>query len=140
MTVLAWSPWIYLVIMAVVCGYALTVGAWETRLLAGLYALASLASPVSMQADLARPQWGVAAIDLAYLAAVLLVVVRSPRPWPVLIGAAQLLALATHLAFALADGHLGADAYFTVLAVWTYGVIVCLAAAAWRDAHARRRR
>lgn len=137
--VLAWSPILYLLVMALVCMRGVWLGAWETRLLAGCYAAASLASLAAVRPPWARPQWGVAAIDLAFFLLAVVVIFRSRRLWPVLIGAAQLLVLATHGAFAAAGGHLGADAYFTVLAVWTYAIILCLAGATWDDRRGARR-
>ena len=128
MTWLFWSPVIFTALMTLVCLTCMVIGEWEERLLGGLYGMACWASLVAATRVWREPQWAVAAIDLIYFLAAAGVVWRSNKAWPIWVGAMQLLTLTTHLAYWLSQHRFGADAYLTVLVVWSYGIVVCLAA------------
>jgi hypothetical protein len=123
---LAWSPVIFAALMTLVCVTCLVIGEWEERLLGGLYGTACWASLAAATRLWREPQWTVGAIDLVYFLVTALVVWRSTKAWPVWAGAMQLLTLTTHLAYGLSEHRLGADAYLTVLGLWSYGIVLCL--------------
>lgn len=124
---LTWSPLIFVLLMTPVCGMALVLGGWEARVLGGLYMAACLLSLAAEHQPWSGPQWAITAIDAAYLAVSIAVVGRSTKAWPILVAAMQLLTIGAHLAFVLAKGRLGVDGYLTVLALWSYGIVGCLA-------------
>lgn len=124
---LVWSPLIFAVLMIAICGAALLKGDWETRVLGGFYMAACLLSLAAERQPWSGPQWVITTIDAAYGLVSIVVVVRSRKAWPVVVAAMQLLTLGAHLAFVLAKGKLGVDGYLTVLALWSYGIIGCIA-------------
>ena len=127
MSWLVWSPVVFATVMTLVCLTCVAIGDWEERLLGGLYGMACWASLAAATRLWREPQWTVGAIDLVYFLAAALVIWRSTKAWPVWVGAMQLLTLTTHLAYGLSAHRFGADAYLTVLGVWSYGIVICLA-------------
>lgn len=140
MTLLAWSPAVFAVLTTAVCLGCLALGAWEERVLGCLYGMACFASLAAASRLWREPQWAVGAIDLIYFCAVVVVVWRSRKFWPIWIGAMQILTLTTHVAYWLSQGRFGADAYLTVLGLWSYGIVFCLGLAAFLACRAARRR
>lgn len=142
MTWLAWSPVIFAALMTLVCLACVVIGQWEERVLGGLYGLACWASLAAASRFWREPQWTVGAIDLIYFLLAATVVWRSSKAWPIWTGAMQLLTLTTHLAYWLSEHRFGADAYLTVLGLWSYGIVLCLAVAcgqAWDFSRRRAR-
>jgi len=142
MTWLAWSPLIFAALMTLVCLMSAVIGDWEERVLGGLYGMACWASLAAATRFWREPQWTVGAIDLVYFLAATLVVWRSSKAWPIWVGAMQLLTLTTHLAYWLSAHRFGADAYLTVLGLWSYGIVLCLAVACvqlWTTSRRRAR-
>ena len=89
--------------------------------------------------DWLAPQWGVLAVDVAFLLLLLWFVVRSSRLWILPAAAFQLLAVVTHAAI-LADDGLRAWAYVTALILWSYLVLITLGVGTytyWRRTSAR---
>jgi hypothetical protein len=125
--VLTWSPLIFAIVMTAACVSALVVGAWEERLLGGLYLAACVASLAAESRPWAGPQWAITAIDAIMLLASIAVVLASTKAWPIVAAALQVLTMGAHVSFALAKGGLGTNGYLTVLAVWSYGAVGCIA-------------
>jgi len=113
--------------MVVVCIAALVRGAWEEKLLAAVYLGACMASLAVEQRPWTGPQGAVVAIDAVVLATALGIVLVSTKTWPILAAAFQVLTLGAHLAFVAAEGRLGPAGYLTVLALWSYGTVGCIA-------------
>lgn len=80
-------------------------------------------------------QYGVLAVDMALLAALLMVAIVGKRLWSLWATAFQILAVATHLAFLGASG--GRVAYLTMLAVWSYLVVGSIGVGAALHLHRR---
>jgi hypothetical protein len=137
--VLAWSPLIAACLMAVICGAAVFIGQWEERVVGALYGAAWLLSLAAASRVWQQPQWAVMAIDVAILLALIAVISWSTKIWPILAGSMQLLTVGAHIAFILGRTHLGADAYLTVLGLWSYGILICIGCGALRVRIAGRR-
>lgn len=119
---------IWAVAMFAVSAYALWRGGRAERLVAGANILAwALTVVVQNRRDWLHPQWGVLAVDIAFLALLLVLVVRTTRNWVMPAAAFQLLAVVTHAAI-MADKGVRAWAYLTALILWSYMVLFSLAA------------
>lgn len=108
---------------------ALTVAfAWggkPERATAGVLFIASFVSPLLFDASQSGPQWRLACLDLAVLAAIHVIAIRWPRNWLDPARAFQLLAVLTHVARAFAE-NASQFAYASMLAFWAYPVLACL--------------
>jgi hypothetical protein len=125
--VLIWSPLVFAIVMLAVCSSALVYGAWEERLLGGLYLAACVASLAAESRPWSGPQWAITATDAVMLIVSIVVVLLSVKAWPILTAALQVLTLGAHVSFALAKGGLGVNGYLTALALWSYGTVACIA-------------
>lgn len=113
--------------MLVVCIAALIRGGWEERLLGAIYMGACMASLAVEKRPWTGPQGAIVAIDAMVLAGSIGIALVSHKLWPIGAAAFQLLTMGAHLAFITAEGRLSAAGYLTVLIVWSYGTIGCLA-------------
>lgn len=113
--------------MVLVCVAALIRGRWEEKVLGAVYLAACMASMAVEKRPWTGPQGGVIAIDAVVLGVSVAVVLGSEKLWPILAAAFQVLTVGAHLAFIGAEGRLGAAGYLTVLALWSYGTIACIA-------------
>lgn len=119
--------------MMVICLAALVRGGWEERLFGALYMSACMASLAVEKRPWTGPQGAIVAIDAIVLFAAVGIALGSGKLWPIGAAAFQVLTLGAHLAFIAAEGRLSAVGYLTVLVVWSYGTIVCLASGSgWR--------
>lgn len=134
---------IWAVAMLAVSGFALWRGGWVERAAALANILAWSASAVMQNRhNWVDPQWGVLGVDVAFLAFLLWLVVRTDRIWILPAAAFQLLAVVTHAAM-LADDGVRAWAYITALILWSYMVLITLAVGTysyWRRPSVRRAR
>ncbi|HEY9236436.1 MULTISPECIES: hypothetical protein [Phenylobacterium] len=118
---------IWAVAMFVVSAYAVWRGGRVERLVAGANVVAwVLTVAVQNRQDWLHPQWGVLAVDVAFLILLLGLVVRTTRGWVMPAAAFQLLAVVTHMAI-MADKGVRAWAYLTALILWSYLVLISLA-------------
>ncbi len=127
------SQLIWLVAIAAVSAFALWRGGWAERAAAGAN-LCAWGASIFMQNrhNWVDPQWGVAAVDAAFLLFLLWLVVRTDRVWVLPAAAFQLLAVVTHVGI-IADKGVRALAYLTALTLWSYLVLITLAAGTyWR--------
>jgi hypothetical protein len=125
--VFAWSPLVFAIAMMVICVAALVRGEWEERLFGALYMSACMASLAVEKRPWTGPQGAIVAIDAIVLFGAVGIAFVSGKLWPIGAAAFQVLTLGAHLAFIAADGRLSAVGYLTVLIVWSYGTIACLA-------------
>ena len=124
---------IWAVAMFAVSVYALWRGGRVERLVAGANILAwALTIVVQNRRDWLHPQWGVLAVDIAFLDLLLALVVRTTRNWVMPAAAFQLLAVVTHMAI-MADKGVRAWAYLTALILWSYMVLFSLAAGTYLE-------
>ncbi|MDF2900287.1 MAG: hypothetical protein K0Q62_346 [Phenylobacterium sp.] len=134
---------VWAVAMFAVSAFALWRGGRTERVVAIANIVAWIATiVVQNRHNWLDPQWGMLAVDIAFLLLLLWFVVRSSRLWILPAAAFQLLAVLTHAAI-LADGDLRAWAYITALILWSYMVLITLAVGTysyWRRPSVRRAR
>jgi len=117
------------------CLFALWNGGVEERLAAAAFAVGTFAAPLLKDHHWMGTQWSIFAVDLAYLALLMVIALRSRRYWPLFAAGFQFLAILTHVA-SLVDRDLRAWAYITAGVIWTYlglGAIVLGTYNHWRE-------
>ena len=126
----ALPAWIGLTLTAVVCGGAFWKGDREQQIAAGGVLLSWLATLVLRDPRWLGTQWGAFGADVAYLLLITVIAIRSPRYWPMLSAAFQLLSVMTHVA-RMIDPGVRAWAYATGGVIWSQMVIVSLGVGVW---------
>lgn len=117
---------VWWVALTVVSGYALWRGGLAERWAAAAN-LAAWAATKLLQdrRDWFDPQWGILYVDIAFLAALVILALVSDRYWLLFATAFQLLGVVTHLAI-VADAQVRSLAYLRSLAIWSYLVLATL--------------
>jgi len=132
------SPFLYITLLALSCGYAFYRGGRYERLVAAICILGTVAT-VAVNSPLNRMyvhvEGGALAVDLAILLAFVLVALQSDRFWPLWVAGLQLTTSVAHLLKAI-DPHLIPQAYGLAVRFWSYPILVILAVGSWR-AHRR---
>jgi len=129
---------VFYAIVALTCLYALARGGAPERICAGIFIAGGLLSTASMSAGSARfvsVELGVLVVDLAMLAAFLVLALRAERFWPIWMTALHIISTAGHAlrAFDPAILPLG---YAFAMAFWSYPMLLLLVGATW--CHQRR--
>lgn len=128
------------VFAVLVTAFALWKGDSLERAGATIFLLGWLASLI-LQADarLYGPQWGMMAVDVVLLPAFVALAWKSRRAWPAWACAFQALIVMSHV-LTLVDQRPPIRAFYTVINLASYGVLVALALGtlrAWRGREAR---
>ena len=120
--------------------YAFWKGDWPERVAALAMLAATVLTPlVFRHSAFSDPQWSVATVDLALLAVLTVVVMKSRRIWLVLALAVHALGAASHIAL-IFDPGVKALAYLSSIVVWSYLANGFLIASVAQAQHDRRRR
>lgn len=122
----------FLISMLGVCAYAVLRGGRDERLGAIALAAAAVMSPMAVNHQWGGPELGVVFVDLALLAALIVLAMRSRAFWPMWAAGFQGCAVAVHLVAARSPTMLPA-VYAETLAVWAYPVLAALAAGTWLE-------
>ena len=101
-----------------VCAVAIWRGGGHERLAAGGLLAGWALTMVAYRKDVSL-EWGILIIDLALLALLVWLALRSRRYWPMFAAAFQLLAVLTHAASS-ADSSVSSWAYITAEIIWGY--------------------
>lgn len=126
------APAIIAAIVALaVCGVALWRGGWPERWGAAAILATWFASPLVQTSEILDPEWGVFWLDVAALAAFLVLLLASRRGWLAVASAAQLMAVSSHLAM-LIDRRITMNTYLIGLAIWSLIILLALAIGTWR--------
>ena len=121
-----------------VCAFALWRGGSSERLVALMSLVAWLATVVlGEDQNWFAPQFGVLAIDIAFLVCLTTLALRTGLNWLLFASGFQLLAVGIHVAMVV-DDAVRARTYQYALIIWGYLVLTSLAVGAW--SHARERR
>lgn len=124
--------------VVLVCGYAFLKGDEPERIGAGAYLLGLFASVLTQdKAALSGPQWGLMAIDGIMLAVYAGLAWKSRRAWPVWASALQGLVVMIHL-LTLIDVRPPLAAFYAVINLASYGVLLALAIGTFRAGRERR--
>ena len=130
---------LYLTLLAASCGYALWRGDRDARIAAMVCIIATALSVLLLTPGPARYQLvegGAMAVDLATLAAFVMLALFSERFWPLWVAGLQLTASTAH-ALKLFDASLIPYAYAAAERFWSYPILLIIAVGAYR-AHRRQ--
>ncbi len=110
--------------MLLVAGLSLWRGRWEERTVSlGIIAGSVATAVFQNRANWNAPQWGDLMVDVAYLALLCWVSLRSDRLWPLFAAAFQLISVIVFAA-RMADKRVGALAPYTYEVMWSYLILV----------------
>ena len=114
--------WVAVVASAVILG-----GRWERRAATG-FLMGAVATQLAVRPGhtWARPEFGVAAVDMALLIYLLWVARGSARWWPIWAAAAQGAAVLSHLSAALVPAY-PRELYLTLQPFWAFPLLATIA-------------
>ena len=124
--------------VAMSAGMAWKWGGLDEKLAAMGFVVATLASNLANTTEYAHTETGVLLIDLALLAGLLVLALRSDRFWPMWAAAFQLVGTMVHIASMTETGDF-AWAYAVGLIFWSYPVLIALMVGTWLEARYRLR-
>ncbi|MCR5878058.1 hypothetical protein [Phenylobacterium sp. J367] len=114
-----------------VCALALWRGGPDEKLAAGGLLVGWTLTRTVYQFKGEQTEWGIAGVDLALLALLVYIALRSRRYWPLFAAGFHLLAVVTHLARGL-DPRVGGWAYITAEIIWGYLLAITIGLGAWK--------
>lgn len=124
---------IFLMLTLAACCYAIARGGAPERVTAGGFLLAMILTAAADRAPLpyGAVEWQIALIDAALLATILFVALASCRFWALAMVSLMIIEMFGHLA-RLLDPDIVAKAYYALVALLSYPMIVLLVTATWR--------
>jgi len=131
------SPTLYWTLLALICGYALTFGRADARLVAMVCVIASVVTAFVLSpfhSRYAQVEIGELLVDLLTLGAFIFVALRSDRFWPLWVAGLQLTTSMSHMLKAI-DLGLIPQAYAAAEKFWSYPILLILAIGTWRSHH-----
>ncbi len=121
----------------VICGMAMWCGDKAARW-AGAVCLAGwLGSILVYRVNPYRADYGVLAVDIASLAGFVWISMRMRRIWTVILAAFMAIIVASHVA-AMIDLRVTIGTLVVGMAMWSYGVLACIAFGTWAGWRERR--
>jgi hypothetical protein len=130
-------PWVGLTLMAVTCGAAFWKGGREEQLAAAGILLSWVATVLLRDPQWQGTQWGAFGADTLNLLLICAIALRSPRYWPLVGAALQLLCVLTHVARTV-DPHVRGWAYATGQVIFTQLYLLTILFAVWTTWRAGR--
>lgn len=121
-----------------VCGVAAKVGDDSARRVAVVFFLNWLGSLLVYSANAYATEWEILALDIATLIYFAWVSIRWRRLWTVVASAFVAIIVASHVA-TMIDLRVTIDTFNVSVAIWSYGVLACIAFGAWTSWRERRR-
>jgi hypothetical protein len=120
---------------AAVCGAAVKFGDDSARRIGGSFLLAWLGSLLAYRANAYSTEWEILAIDVALLIYFAWVSIRWRRLWTLPASAFMAIIVASHVA-TMIDLRVTIDTFNVSVAIWSYGILACIAfgtGAGWRE-------
>lgn len=130
------NQYIFVVIMLATCGAALWFGRDSERWTAIVLISSAVASLIAQSSKFFQPESGILMIDLALLAYLIWLALRSDRFWPLYAAGFQIIGTLIHVA-RITDDSIFQSAYATGQILWSYPVLLTLAAGTWFEARRR---
>lgn len=121
-----------------VCGVAAKVGDDSARRVAVVFFLNWLGSLLVYSANAYATEWEILALDIATLIYFVWVSIRWRRLWTVVASAFVAIIVASHVA-TMIDLRVTIDTFNVSVAIWSYGVLACIAFGTWTSWRERRR-
>lgn len=128
------SPLLYWTLLALTCGYAMTIGRADERIVGAVCVIASVITAFALSPWRHRysgVETGELLIDIVTLGVFVFVALRSQRFWPLWVAGLQLTTSMSHMLKAV-DLGLDAQAYAAAEKFWSYPILLILAVGTWR--------
>jgi hypothetical protein len=135
------SPAFYWMLLVLTCGYALSCGRTDERIVAAACVIASVVTALALSGWPHRysgVEISELRVDLLTLLVFLFVALRSDRFWPLWVAGLQLTTSMSHLLNA-ADLGLVPQAYAAAVKFWSYPILLILAIGTWRGSRRQDR-
>lgn len=130
--------YISLIMAILICGLAMWRGDQAARW-AGAVCLAGwLASILVYRGNVYNADYGLLAVDIASLIGFVWISVRMRRIWTVILSAFMAIIVASHVAIMI-DLRVMISTLVTGMAMWSYGVLACIAFGTWASWRENRR-
>jgi hypothetical protein len=126
---------ISLIVAVLICGLAMWRGDRAARWVGAAFLASWVGSLVVYRHDPHNADYGMLAIDIATLVAFAWISMRTRRIWTLVAAAFMAIIVASHLAVMI-DLRVTLGTLWISMAMWSYGVLACIAFgtwAAWRD-------
>jgi hypothetical protein len=107
------------------CAFAFLHGRTDERVAAGAMMGAAVLSPILVNGGWASPETGVLGIDMALLALLVVIALKSDRFWPLWAAGFHVVGTTIHLA-TFVDADIWPPAYANAQAFWAWPVLVAL--------------
>ena len=128
------TPLLYWTLLTLTCGYALTLGRSDERIVGAVCVIASVVTAFALSSWRQRysgVETGELLIDIVTLGAFVFVALRSQRFWPLWVAGLQLTTSMSHMLKAV-DAGLVPQAYAAAEKFWSYPILFILAIGTWR--------
>ena len=128
------TPLLYWTLLTLTCGYALTLGRSDERIVGAVCVIASVVTALALspwQQRYSGVETGELLIDIVTLGAFVFVALRSNRFWPLWVAGLQLTTSMSHMLKAVEAG-LVPQAYAAAEKFWSYPILFILAIGTWR--------
>ena len=128
------TPLLYWTLLTLTCGYALTLGRSDERIVGAVCVIASVVTALALSPWRQRysgVETGELLIDIVTLGAFVFVALRSQRFWPLWVAGLQLTTSMSHVLKAV-DAGLVPQAYAAAEKFWSYPILLILAIGTWR--------
>jgi hypothetical protein len=119
-----------LILAALVCGLAMWRGDRAARWVGAAFLASWLGSLLVYRRDAYNADYGILAVDALTLVAFVWISLRTRRIWTVVASAFMTIIVASHLAVMI-DLRVTLGTLFLSMAVWSYGVLACIAFGTW---------
>ena len=129
-------PIIGILALVAACYLAYKYGGFDEQITAGAFVAATIISRI-VQTNYAHTETGVLVVDLALLAGLVVLALRSDRFWPMYAAAFQFVGTLVHIGSMTEQGDY-AWAYAVGLVFWSYPVMAALMAGTWLEGRNRR--
>lgn len=123
--------------LGVVCLLSLAYGRWEERTAAAALVIDSTITVLFRDTRWIGPQWTEFSVDVAYLAILVFIALKSRRYWPMFAAGFQLLSIMTHT-IRMVDPQVNGWTYVTAMIMWTYLIMYAILFGVWGSWKARR--
>jgi hypothetical protein len=127
-----------LTLAVLVCGLAMWRGDRASRWVGAAFLASWLGSMLVYRRDPYNADYGILAVDAVTLVVFVWISMRTRRIWTVVASAFMAIIVASHVAVMI-DLRVTLGTLFFSMAVWSYGVLACIAFGTWaaRRGHAR---
>ncbi len=125
---------LFLVLLMAVCAYSAIKGGQPERRAVAIFIIGialTILAPSSSAHRFTHPEVGILIVDLAILAAFLLLALNAERYWTIWICSMQVIQVLSHIPMMLIPSLLP-QAYYVIVAFWVYPMLIVLTIGTYR--------